>query len=281
VRTAEFRGAHTPCVVSASDAESFRRPADAYDRFVGRYGASLGRELIAFAGIRPDARCLDVGCGPGALTGALAEVVGAERVAAVEPSEPFAAACSARFPDVDVRVAGAEALPFEDGVFDAVASQLVLNFVPEPGRALAEMRRVARAGGLVAACVWDYRDGMTLLRAFWDAAVALDPEAASLDEGRRMRPGSAGELAELWEAAGLGEVETAELVARAEYDGFDDLWSPLPRGVGPAGAYCSSLDGEGQRALHDELWDRLGGPDGPFELTARAWAVRGRVTSGS
>ncbi|HEX8066481.1 MAG TPA: methyltransferase domain-containing protein [Thermoleophilaceae bacterium] len=261
-----------------ADAASFRTSADAYDRHVGRYGRSLARGLIETAGLPGDARVLDVGCGPGALTMALAEVVGPARVAAVEPSEPFAAACRARVPGADVRVATAERIPFDDDSFDATLSQLVVNFLPDAAAGAAEMRRVTRPGGTVCACVWDYADGMTLLRAFWDAAVALDPErAAPLDEGRRMPHCRPGELERLWVEAGLLEVTVGPVVAVAAYDGFEDLWEPLPLGVGPSGAYCAALSEAGRDALREELRRRLGSPAGPFELSARAWAVRGTV----
>ena len=165
------------------DAATFLAPAELYDAHVGRYGAELAAGLIAAAGIPAQGRVLDVGCGPGALTRVLAERLGPERVAAAEPSEPFARACAERIPGADVRVASAEDLPFADATFDAVVSQLVVNFVPDPARGVAEMARVARPGGVVAASVWDYAGGMTLLRAFWDAALVVDPRGR--DAARR------------------------------------------------------------------------------------------------
>ena len=257
-------------------AETFRASADAYDRHVGRYGAPLAAELIAFGGIEPGMRALDVGCGPGALTAALAERLGAASVSAVDPSEPFAEACRARLPGVEVVVASAEALPFSDDAFDAVLSQLVVNFMGEPGAGVREMARVTRPGGTVAACVWDYAGGMTLLRAFWDAAREVDPErAAAADEGTVMRWCAEGELAELWREAGLRDVRSGGLVVRAGYADFEDLWSPLPSGIAPSGAFCASLDDDRRAALHDAYRRRLGVGEGPFELTARAWAVAG------
>jgi SAM-dependent methyltransferase len=261
-----------------SGAETFRVPADAYDRFVGRYGTQLATALIGFAGVEPGMRALDVGCGPGALTGALAERLGARSVCAIDPSQPFADACRARQPGVDVVVGAAEALPFGDGEFDVVASQLVVNFMDDPRAGLREMARAARAGGIVASCVWDYAGEMTLLRAFWDAAREVDPQrAATADEGVVMPWCADGELAELWRDAGLRDVRFGALTVSAAYTGFDDLWSPLPTGVGPAGAFCTSLDDEAQAALRDAYCRRLGVGDGAFELTARAWAVAGTV----
>src|SRR5215207_998079 len=170
-----------------SGAATFRASADTYDRHVGRYTGELATRLLEAAAVEPGGHALDVGCGPGAVTRALAALLGAENVAAIDPSEPFAEACRARVPGADVRVGAAEQLPFADDSFDAVLSQLVLNFMSDAPVAVAEMRRVAKSGGVVAAAVWDYADGMTFLRRFWDAARAIDPQAAARDEGQIMR----------------------------------------------------------------------------------------------
>jgi SAM-dependent methyltransferase len=181
-------------------------------------------------------------------------------------------------PGAEVVVAGAEALPFADGAFDAALSQLVVNFMSDAEAGAGEMARVTRRGGVVAACVWDYAGEMTLLRAFWDAAREVDPErAAAADEGVVMRWCADGELAELWRGVGLRDVRSGALVARASYSDFEDLWWPLPTGVAPSGAFCKSLDDERRAALHDAYRRRLGVGDGPFELSARAWAVAGVV----
>ena len=258
--------------------ETFRASAEAYDRFVGRYGSSLSAALIDFAGVKPGMRALDVGSGPGALTGALVERLGAENVNAADPSEPFAEACRERFPGVEVAVASAEALPYGDHTFDAALSQLVVNFMEDAEAGVGEMARVTRPGGVVAAAVWDYGGEMTLLRAFWDAAREIDPEGgAAADESAIMRWCGDGDLARLWEQVGLSDVRSGSLTARASYDDFEDLWWPLPTGVGPAGAYTKSLDDERRGALHDAFRRRLGVGDEPFELTARAWAAAGAV----
>jgi SAM-dependent methyltransferase len=212
----------------------------------------------------------------GALTGALARLLGAANVRAAEPSEPFAEACRARVPGVDVVVAVAEALPFADGEFDAALSQLVVNFMRDAEAGVREMARVTRPGGVVAACVWDYAGEMKLLRAFWDAAREVDPDRAAVaDEAVAMRWCGEGELAGLWRAAGLRDVRFAPLVVRASYTDFEDLWSPFPTGVAPSGAFCAALDADRRAALHDAYRRRLGVDDGAFELAARAWAVAG------
>jgi SAM-dependent methyltransferase len=221
---------------------------------------------------------LDVGCGPGALTAALVERLGEAKVSGAEPSEPFAEACRARLPGVEVVVAAAESLPFTDGAFDAALSQLVVNFMRDPEAGVREMARVTRPGGLVVSCVWDYAGEMTLLRAFWDAAREVEPErAATADEGVVMRWCGEGELGELWRIAGLHDVRFGALTVSAGYGGFEDLWSPFTTGVAPSGAFCTSLDEDRRAALRETYRRRLGVGDGPFELTARAWAAAGVV----
>jgi SAM-dependent methyltransferase len=222
-------------------------------------------------------RALDVGCGPGALLSALAERLGAENVAGADPSEPFVEACRARVPQAEVVVASAEALPFPDGAFDVTVSQLVVNFMDDAEAGVREMARVTREGGTVASAVWDYGGEMRLLRAFWAAAREVDEDGAAADEAEVMQWCGEGDLAELWERVGLADVRFGALTVRAAYDGFEDLWWPLPTGVGPAGAYTKSLDDERRAALHDALRRRLGVGDEPFELTARAWAAVGTV----
>jgi SAM-dependent methyltransferase len=259
-------------------AETFRASADLYDRLVGRYGPQLAAALIEFAAVKPGMRALDVGCGPGALAGQLVQRLGTSMVAAADPSQPFVEACQARLPGADVVLAPAEELPFADATFDAVLSQLVVNFMGDAHAGVQEMTRVAGAGATVAACVWDYAGEMTLLRAFWDAAREIDPSrAAAADEAVVMSWCGEGDLADLWRDAGLHDVRSGSLTVSAAYTGFADLWSPFPTGIAPSGAFCASLDADGQAALREALRRRLGVGDEPFELSARAWAVAGTV----
>jgi SAM-dependent methyltransferase len=250
---------------------------DPYDRHVGRYSPELANALIDVAGVERGHRALDVGCGTGALAEALAALLGRESVAAVDLSPASVEKCARRVPGADVRVARAEELPFGDGEFDAALAQLVVPWMSDPPRGVAEMRRVVRPGGVVAACTWDFTTGMTMLRTFWDAAVAVDRrramQAGALDRTRLCDPG---ELHELWARIGLLEIEAGELLVGADYADFDDFWSPFPAGVGGSGRYCASLDEHGREALRAEVRRRLGSPTGPFHLTARAWYVRGR-----
>lgn len=251
-------------------------PADAYDRHIGRYAGELARALVEFAGVRPGMRALDVGCGPGALTSALADRLGRANVSGADPSEPFVDACRARLPGVEVVVAIGENLPFPDRTFDAALAQLVVNFMSDPEAGVREMARVTRHRGVVAACVWDYAGEMTLLRAFWDAAREVDPAGgAAADEGVVMRWCGEGELGSLWTLAGLQGVRVGPLVVRASYAGFDDLWAPFTAGIAPSGAFCKALDDDRRQALRDTYRRRLGVGEEAFELTARAWAVSG------
>jgi SAM-dependent methyltransferase len=272
-------GAWHPDVVSTDDLASFRTSPEAYDLHVGRYGPALAAALLQRAGVAAGARVLDVGCGPGALTLALSRAVGEPAlVAAVDPSDGYARACRVRVPGADVRVGTAEALPFEAATFDAVFAQLVVNFMVDAAGGVAEMRRVARPGAVVAATVWDYTGQMRLLRAFWDAAIDVEGEPArALDEGRRMPFCSPGVLGRLWQDAGLAEVEVGPVVVSATYRDFADLWAPLELGVAPSGAFCVSLPPVRRAALRHRFAELLGSPDGPFKLQARAWAVLGRA----
>jgi len=248
----------------------FTTAAGNYDRHIGRYGPRLAPELIAAAKVQPGDRVLDVGCGPGALTAAL--IAHGARVTAVDPSEPFAAACAERNPGADVQVAKAESLPFPDATFDAALAQLVVNFMTDAEAGVREMARVTRPGGTVAAAVWDYADGMTILRRFWDAAKTIDPDAADESQMRYCTPDS---LAGLW--SNLEDVDVRETIVRASYDGFEDLWAPLESGVAPSGAFTAGLDPGPRAELKRELRARLDVGDEPFELTARAWLVTGRT----
>jgi SAM-dependent methyltransferase len=258
----------------ADGAATFRVSGSAYDRLVGRYSPALAAAMADAARIRPGKRALDVGCGPGALTAELASRLGAEHVSAVDPSAPFLEECRSRNPGVDVREGRAETLPFEDASFDAVLAQLVLHFVGDPAAAAAEMRRVLRPGGIAAACVWDFGEGMRVLRAFWDAALAIDPTAP--DERSTMRFGRDGEIAWLFVESGLRDVTSGALHVAADYDDFDDLWAGFASGVGPSGAFCTALDEERRERLREDLRARLGDPTGPFALEAVAWYATGR-----
>jgi ubiquinone/menaquinone biosynthesis C-methylase UbiE len=240
--------------------------ADAYDRFMGRYSMLLSGQLTDLAGVARGQRVLDVGCGPGALTAKLVERVGPSAVSAVDPSEPFVAAVRARHPGVDARVASAEALPFEDRGFDAALAQLVVHFMRDPVAGLSEMRRVTRAGGVVAACVWDEEQSPT--SPFWRAVREVDAERQTDRPGTRE-----GQLAQLFERAGLRDVQSTSVRASLEHPTFEAWWQPFELGVGPTGAYLAGVDERRRTAVRERARSLM--PRFPFTHTVRAWAVRG------
>jgi len=251
---------------------SFDVAADAYDRFMGSWSRLLAPQLVDLAGVQPGHRALDVGCGPGALTGELVDRLGSAAVTAVDPSAPFVAAARARLPGVDVRQASAEALPFEERTFDAALAQLVVHFMVDPAAGLAEMARVTRPDGVVAASVWDFAGGHGPLGPFWEAARSLD---ADVEDESRLAGTREGHLAELFGAAGLRAVEQATLSVSREHSSFEEWWAPFTRGVGPAGSYVSRLDAQRQVELRERCRSML--PPGAITVTARAWAARGVV----
>jgi SAM-dependent methyltransferase len=245
--------------------------ADAYDRFMGRYSVPLAPQLADFAGVASGQRVLDVGCGPGALTAELVTRLGPAAVVGVDPSEPLIAAARQRFPTVEVHLAPAEQLPFDDRTFDAALAQLVVHLMADPAKGLLEMARVTRSDGFVAACVWDFDAGEGPLSLFWEAARELDPEV----EDESGLPGAReGHLAELLEAAGLREVEEGSLSVGVEHPTFDDWWEPYTLGVGPAGSYVAGLDTQRRTDLRERCRELV--PEAPYVLTGRAWAARGR-----
>jgi SAM-dependent methyltransferase len=251
---------------------SFDVSGNAYDRFMGRYSRELAPAFADFAGVEAGQRVVDVGCGSGILTEELARRVGANHVAGADPS-PLLDACAERVPGADLNRAAAEDLPWPDASFDAALAQLVVHFMSDAEAGIAEMARVTRPGGVVAACTWDFSGGMKLLGTFWESARALQPgtaesETSAFDEVR---------LDALWRGAGLGDVEVDEIVVSTRYEDFDELWDTFLLGAGPAGQYLISQPPDRQSAIRTEYFSRAGEPAGSFELDARAWAVRGRV----
>jgi len=217
-------------------------------------------------------RVLDVGCGPGALTTELVRRAGPAAVAAVDPSPSFVVAARERHPEVQVEEASAEDLPFSDQEFDTALAQLVVQFMTDPVLGLREMARVTRREGVVAACVWDHAGGRGPLSPYWDAARSLHPDLE--DESRR--PGTrGGSLSELFEEAGLRDIEETYLEVRVVHPTFEEWWDPFTLGVGPAGDHLARLAPESQAELRERCRERL--PAAPFVLTVRAWAARGIV----
>lgn len=251
---------------------TFAVAADAYDSFMGRYSVQLSAQLADLAGVTEGQRVLDVGCGPGALTGELVARLGADAVTAVDPSESFVAAARERHSGVRVEQAAAERLPFDDEAFDGALAQLVVHFMSDPVAGLCEIARVTRHGGVVTACVWDYGGGRGPASTFWRAVRTLDRDA---DDESGLAGARAGHLAELFTAAGLAEVAEATLEASIEFASFDEWWEPYTLGVGPPGAYVAQLDTTARAALQASCRRLL--PHAPFTLTVHAWAARGVV----
>jgi SAM-dependent methyltransferase len=251
---------------------AFDVAADAYTAFMGRYSEPLAGRFVERTGVDAGQRALDVGCGPGALTARLADRLGPEAVAAVDPSGSFVAATRTRCPGVDVRQGVAEQLPFADDSVDVALAQLVVHFMSDPVAGLAEMARVTRPGGVVAACVWDHAGGGSPLGLFWAAVQDLDPGAR--DESA-LAGAREGQLAELFRAAGLIDIEPGALTVTVPYATFDEWWHPYTLGVGPAGDYVAGLDEARQDALRARCEQHL--PAAPFEIRASAWYVRARA----
>jgi SAM-dependent methyltransferase len=252
--------------------------AERLERYVGRWSRLVAAEFVAWLDVPRGGRWLDVGCGSGALTETVLAHTEPESVEGVDTSEAYVAYAASRVrdPRASFAVADAQALDRPDERFDAVASSLVLNFLPDRAGGTAEMRRVVRPGGVVAGYVWDYAGEMQLMRRFWDAAAELDPAAAELDEGRRMTGCNPTDLEALFTGAGLGGVEARAIEVPTAFADFDDFWSPFEGGQGPAPGYCVALPADRRAALRERLRETLpAAPDGTISLVARAWAVRG------
>jgi SAM-dependent methyltransferase len=263
---------------SRADRADLWSSGDAYEPYVGRWSRLVAPEFLGWLALPPGGRWLDVGCGTGALAETILALANPAEVVGIEPSPAFVAFARDRVEDPRARfgVGDAQATQEASATFDAVVAGLVLNFVPEPDKALSEMVRVARPGGIVAAYVWDYAEGMQLMRHFWDAAGALDPRARELDEGRRSPLCKPEPLTSLFQTAGLEKVEVRAIDVPTVFRDFDDYWSPFLGGKAPAPAYAMSLSEQRRAALRERIRAGLPtSPEGEHHLVARAWAVRG------
>ena len=264
--------------MNASPEQSVWPEGAAYEPYVGRWSRPVAREFIAWLAVSPSSRWLDVGCGTGALTETILAHASPAHVDGVDPSDGFLAVArrQVRDPRARFEVGDARRIPAEAGRHDAVVSALVLNFIPDLPLGVSEMARVTRAGGVVAAYVWDYAGRMELMRHFWDAVIALKPEDAGRDEGRRFPICQPGPLTDLFSGAGLRNVEARAIDVPTRFRDFDDYWTPFLGGQFPAPAYTMSLAEPDRAALREYLRAHLPtAADGSISLIARAWAVRG------
>jgi SAM-dependent methyltransferase len=253
---------------------------DNYDYLMGRWSRLMAPKLASYAGVVDGDHVLDVGCGTGSLTRALLDVGPTVKVTAIDGSNDFVEIGQQNVTDdrVTFSQGNAQSLQYASDTFDKCVSLLVMNFVPDAKSAVSEMRRVTRAGGTLAAAVWDYGDGMEMLRHLWDEAANIDETAVAKHEGN-MPLCRKGELATLWAEGGMTNVDESDLVIQMDFTSFDDYWAPFLTGIGPSGSYVSNLDASTQTALKERLTDKLtqGKNEEPFSLRARVWAVRGMV----
>lgn len=252
---------------------------DSYDAYMGRWSRQVAPRFLDWLGAKKYLDWLEVGCGTGALSSAILTQCDAKSLIGVDPSEGFIAQARDNVPDAraEFQLGDAQNLPFEDSSRDVIASALVLNFVPDKQKALTEMRRVARPGGVVAFYVWDYPGGgVEFMREFWNAAIALDPSASDLAEKKRFPFCTLDGMTQLARDAGLDSIETTGIEVPTIFQNFADYWRPFTLGAGPAPGYCVSLEPEARQLLHDKLRDALSyGEDGSIALKARAWAIKG------
>lgn len=251
---------------------------DSYEQYVGRWSRMVAKEFIRWLAIPGDRRWLDVGCGTGALSQTILSLNNPKKVKGIDRSAQFIETARGRVshPHVEFTTGDAQDLPVESDTYDVTVSGLVLNFVPQPERMAAEMRRVVRKNGMVALYVWDYASKMQFMRHFWNAAAALDPAAFELDEGRRFPLCSPGALAKLLQDTGIRHVETRPIDIHTDFKDFDDFWNPILGGQGSAPGYAMALSEENRERLRKRLYNSLPfAVDGSIPLVARAWAVKG------
>jgi SAM-dependent methyltransferase len=251
---------------------------DAYEGNVGRWSRLVAQKFLKWLEIPPDRTWLDVGCGTGALSQTILQGATPRGITSLDRSANFIGHVRSRVDDQRGRfiVGDAQALPGTASIYDAVVSGLMLNFVPQPQRAVNDMARVTRSGGMVAVYVWDYADKMQQMRYFWDAAAALDPAARALDEGRRFSICQPPALKDIFQYAGLRDVTVQAIDIATHFRDFDDFWLPFLGGQGPAASYAVSLSEEQRAALRERIRDTLPfASDGSIPLVARAWAARG------
>lgn len=267
--------------MSANSRHDAWNTGESYDRYMGRWSRQLAPRFLEWLGVKAGCDWLEVGCGTGALSAEILARCKPGSQVGVDPSEGFIhlAMQKVEGPRIDFRVGDAQGLPFAASSYDVVVSALVLNFIPDRHKAILEMRRVCRPGGIIAFYVWDYPGGgVEFMRKFWQAAISLDPSAADLAENKRFPFCTREGLTEMAQNARLQSIEVTQIEVDTIFRDFDDFWQPFTLGAGPAPGYCSSLDPISRERLREKLRHELAGAeDGSITLKARAWAVRSRV----
>jgi SAM-dependent methyltransferase len=251
---------------------------DSYERYVGRWSRLVAKEFIPWLAIPQDRQWLDVGCGTGALSQTILRLTNPKRVTGIDRSEDYVntARSNAGHPNADFRTGDAQSLPVESDLYDVAVSGLVLNFVPQPERMIAEMSRAVKMNGMVAVYVWDYASKMQFMRHFWNAAIALDPAIADHDEGKRFPICDPARLTDLFRSAGLRGMDVRPVDVSTDFKDFDDYWMPFLGGQGPAAGYAMSLSEERRAKLRERIYNSLPfAMDGSIPMVARAWAIKG------
>ena len=258
---------------------SYANPA-AYDRFMGRWSARLAPSFLGFAQVKDGQHVLDVGCGTGILSRAVISSGASVKVTGIDPLRDYVAFArkAVASPRAQFEVGEAESMPFPDKTFDAALALLVLQDFSDPAQAVREMARVTRPGGVVAACLWDFAEGLPMLSLLWQAAEAVAPDAVALKRANQpFQHASVNDLEALWRCCALCNIAPDTLELRMQFSSFDDYWQPFLGGSTPSSAFAAAVNAQTGGALARVLRDKIAGaqPDGSFVLPARAWAIRG------
>ena len=251
---------------------------DPYEYFMGRWSNLVAPEFLNWLNMPTLSSCLEIGCGTGALSEAIFKYSMPKQYCGIDPSDGFISKAKYRLQGKgEFKVGSASDLPFENDVYDFIVSGLALNFFPDLEKALAEMKRVSKSNGIIAAYVWDYSGRIDLLRYFWNAAISIDPQSHKLDEGVRFPICNLNNLKSAFQSAGLSEIEVGTLDINMPFENFKDYWNPFLGRQGPAPAYFDSLSIESQEELRSKIYDQLPiEADGSIRLLGRALAVKGK-----
>jgi len=255
--------------------------ATAYEQYVGRWSREIAKEFVNWLGVPSEHVWLDVGTGTGILSDVILQQASPAKVVGVDTSQAYIALAQEHIKDTRAQfhVGDANGLELSDINFDVAVAGLVINFVPSPQQVISNMARSVKAGGLIAAYVWDYAEKMEMMRHFWDAAIHVDSAAIELDSGKQFTICHPDNLKALFEGEGLNSVDIAAIDIQSNFKDFEDYWQPFVAAQGSVSKYLRSLNDETRNALRDQLQKQL--PieiDGSIHLISRAWAVKGLTT---